>query len=477
MNRWWEILIKQQRLRWFLVILDILLTNVAFFTAWWLRYEVEFGGPILFYTEYNHYQPTALVLSLLMVINLNIERLYRSRRGATWFDELYGIINATTTSMLLVVVFFVGVQYSVSSRLVYAYAAIALVVYLSIARLILRWWMGWLRQQGIGVTRILIVGGGESGRALMRHIVAQPQLGYQIVGFVDDNPTQQHNIGRFQALGDTEKIPELVSSHDVDKVIMTLPWQHQRKILKIMQQCEEQAVESRIVPDFFQLSLTRVTFDEIKGVPLIGLTEPALKGPNFALKRFVDVIVSTILLLFLTPVMMLVALAIRLESRGAVIFKQTRVGHKGRLFKVYKFRSMYEGADKDIAQLAKENEADGPIFKIRGDPRITRVGHIIRKTSLDELPQLWNVLRGNMSLVGPRPALPREVAQYEDWHRKRLEAPPGLTGLWQVSGRSDVTFDEMMLLDIYYTERWSLMLDIMILLKTIPAVLLQRGAY
>lgn len=477
MNRWWETLIKQQRLRWVLVILDILLTNVAFFTAWWLRYEAELGGPIQFYTEYKDYQPTALVLSLLMVINLNFERLYRSRRGATWFDELYGIINATTTSMLLVVVFFVGVQYSVSSRLVYAYAAIALVVYLSIARLILRWWMGWLRQQGIGVTRLLIVGGGESGRALMRHIVAQPQLGYQIVGFVDDDPTQQHDIGRFRALGNTDHISDIVSSHHVDKVIMTLPWQQQPKILQIMQQCEEQAVQSRIVPDFFQLSLTRVTFDEIKGVPLIGLTEPALKGPNFALKRFVDVIVSTILLLFLTPLMLLVALAIRLESRGSVIFKQTRVGHKGGLFKVYKFRSMYDGADKELARLAKKNEADGPLFKIREDPRITRVGHFIRKTSLDELPQLWNVLRGNMSLVGPRPALPREVAQYQDWHRKRLEAPPGLTGLWQVSGRSDVTFDEMMLLDIYYTERWSLMLDIMILLKTIPAVLLQRGAY
>ncbi|MGH2543603.1 MAG: sugar transferase, partial [Ardenticatenaceae bacterium] len=260
-------------------------------------------------------------------------------------------------------------------------------------------------------------------------------------------------------------------------VILTLPWQYQRKIMHILEQCEQQAVQSRIVPDLFQLSLTRVTLDEIKGVPLIAMQEPVLKGANLALKRFVDIAISSVALLIFSPIVLLTTVAIKLDSPGPILYRQERIGRGGRPFTIYKFRSMRVGADEELARLATLNEADGPLFKIRNDPRVTRVGRIIRKLSIDELPQLFNVLKGDMSLIGPRPALPQEVAQYEEWHHKRLEAAPGLTGLWQVSGRSDVTFDEMMLLDIYYTEQWSPMLDTMILLKTIPTVLFQRGAY
>lgn len=479
MIQWWSQLIERGRLRWFLLAVDVVLIHLAFFTAWWLRYKAELGGVVEFpfYTPYIRYLPTAIVLMLLMLLNLNFEGLYRTRRNVTWFDEVYGIVNATTTSVLLVVVFFFFYQYYAFSRLVYAYVAALLVLYLSLARLLLRAWTGWLRARGVGVTRVLIVGGSELGRTMMRHIVAQPELGYQVVGFVADEPEQQQDIGRFRALGSTSDIPRLVTEHTVDKVIITLPWQQQRQILHIMEQCEQQAVQFRIVPDLFQLSLTRVSFDEIKGVPLLGMTEPALQGVNFALKRIVDVVLTTLALVAMSPILLLVALAIRLESSGPIIFKQVRIGRGGKPFEVYKFRSMRVGAEKEVARLAAANEATGPLFKIRNDPRVTRVGRFIRKTSLDEFPQLWNVLKGDMSLIGPRPALPSEVAQYQEWHRKRLDAAPGLTGLWQVSGRSDVTFDEMMMLDIYYTEQWSPMLDTMILLKTIPTVLFQRGAY
>ena len=479
MGRWWEQIIKRGSFGWLLMMLDVLLIYLAFFTAWWLRYELELGGKVLapFYSPFGQFLPALLLLTVLMIVNLNFEQLYHNRRGTTWFDQLYGIINATTTSVLLVIVFFFIFQYSGSSRLVYTYLCITLVSYLSSARLFLQWWMNWLRGKGIGVTCTLIVGGGEIGRTLMSHIVAQPELGYDVVGFVDDNPDLQHNIGRFPVLGDTNDIPRLVREHGLEKVIITLPWHYQDNILRIMELCEQEGVQCRIVPDLFHLSLTKVTLDEIKGVPLIGTKEPALKGINYALKRLVDVTISAIVLVLVMPILALVVIAIKLESQGQAIFKQTRVGRNGRLFEVYKFRSMYVGADKELQQLAQSNEADGPLFKIRHDPRVTRVGRFIRKTSLDEFPQLWNVLMGDMSLVGPRPSLPNEVAQYEDWHRKRLEAPPGLTGLWQVSGRSDIPFDDMMLLDIYYTEQWSLKLDIIILLKTIPAVLLQRGAY
>ncbi|MGB0389122.1 MAG: sugar transferase [Ardenticatenaceae bacterium] len=479
MTLWWEQIINRGWLRWLLMIVDVLLIHFAFFSAWWLRYELELGGQVWdpFYTPYRDFLPAVFLLTVLMTANLHFEELYDKREGVTLFDELYGIINATTTSVLLMILFFFVYQYSGSSRLVYSYLALTLVFYLSTARFLLHWWMNWLRQKGVGVTRTLIVGGGEIARTLMSHIVAQPELGYDVAGFVDDNPKCQHDIGRFRALGDIQDIPRLVGEHGVEKVIITLPWQYQDKILQIIEQCEQEGVQCRIVPDLFHLSLTRVNLHEIKGVPLIGTQEPALKGMNLALKRFVDLVASTMLLGLFMPILLLVALAIKLESSGAVIFKQTRVGRHGRLFEVYKFRSMYNGADKKLQQLAKANEADGPLFKIRNDPRITRVGSFIRKTSLDEFPQLWNVLKGDMSLVGPRPSLPSEVAQYEDWHHKRLEAPPGLTGLWQVSGRSDISFDDMMLLDIYYTEQWSLKLDLMILVRTVPAVVLQRGAY
>jgi exopolysaccharide biosynthesis polyprenyl glycosylphosphotransferase len=363
------------------------------------------------------------------------------------------------------------------SRLLPLYAALLIVIYLGLARLVGRFIRGRLRRRGIGVVRVLIVGAGEMGRTIMRHIVAQPELGYEVVGFVDDDVERQHDIGRFRALGSTSALPQVIQSHAVEEVIITLPWQHHRKIVRIMDQCQRQNVGCRIVPDLFQLSLSRVHIDDIKGVPLIGIKEPSLQGWNMAFKRLMDITIAGLLLVLAAPLMLLIALLIKLDSPGPVLFKQTRVGRGGRLFTLYKFRSMRVGAEHEIAHLTPYNEADGPLFKMRNDPRVTRVGRVLRKLSLDEIPQLYNVLRGEMSLVGPRPALPSEVAQYEEWHRKRLEVAPGLTGLWQTSGRSDITFDEMCLLDIYYAEQWTPMLDAAIVLKTIPTVLFGRGAY
>jgi len=215
----------------------------------------------------------------------------------------------------------------------------------------------------------------------------------------------------------------------------------------------------------------------ISGVPLIGLKENSIKGWNLAMKRMLDVSFILFSLPILVPLTAVIALLICLDSKGSAIFRQIRIGKDGIPFSCYKFRTMVVDAEKRKAELAALNEADGPLFKIRRDPRVTRVGRFLRSSSLDELPQLWNVLRGEMSLVGPRPGLPEEVEQYDPWHRRRLEVTPGLTGLWQVLGRSDTTFDEMVRLDIYYTENWSVHMDLRILLKTIPVVLIGKGAY
>jgi exopolysaccharide biosynthesis polyprenyl glycosylphosphotransferase len=231
------------------------------------------------------------------------------------------------------------------------------------------------------------------------------------------------------------------------------------------------------VPDLFQMTLSRMSVTEMGGIPLIGIKREPISPVALIVKRVVDVAFALCLLIFTAPLMGLIVLVIKLDSPGPVLFRQARVGKAGRPFTLYKFRSMAVGAEEQKELLRNLNEADGPLFKIKADPRVTRLGRFLRRLSLDELPQFYNVLRGDMSIIGPRPALAEEVAQYQPWHMRRLEIAPGITGLWQVSGRSELPFDEMALLDIYYVEQWSPALDLKILLRTIPTVLFGDGAY
>ena len=245
----------------------------------------------------------------------------------------------------------------------------------------------------------------------------------------------------------------------------------------IVNECQRKRVEARIVPDLFQMSLSQVDVDDLGGIPLIGVRETTIGRWERVLKRSMDVALASVGGFLLFPLMGIIALVVRLDSPGPAIFRQLRVGKGGRQFRCYKFRSMYEGAENEQERLKAYSDRDGPVFKIRDDPRCTRAGRWLRRTSLDELPQFYNVLRGEMSLVGPRPPLPDEVAQYEAWQMRRLEVAPGITGMWQVSGRSDLTFDEQCLLDIFYIENWSPFLDIKILLRTVPKIVLGDGAY
>lgn len=470
--------------RWLMIAqmgADALLINIAIALAWYIRYELLDAvqlGEGFFPQPYSAYIPLASGLTLLLLGIYRLEGLYFPARGRTFLDEVYALINGATTAILLTMAITFFVRPLVYSRAVYVFSAILIVVLLSILRGIERFIRARLRQRGIAVDRVLIVGAGEVGRALMRNIVAQPDLAYQVVGFVDDDPGRGHtDIGRFKALGGTENLSNLLSAFAVDEVIVTLPWTAREKIIAIMELCQRARVNAKIVPDLFQLSLSRVAIDDVGGVPLIGIREVRIGTLNSVAKRLIDLVGSALLIILLLPIFALIALVIRLDSPGPTIFAQKRVGRGGRPFTAYKFRSMRVGADQEQAQLTDLNEASAPLFKIRNDPRRTRLGRWIRRLSLDELPQLFNVLVGDMSLVGPRPPLEAEVQQYQDWHKRRLEVSPGVTGLSQVSGRSELTFDEMVMLDIYYIENWSPWLDLWILLKTIPTVLLARGAY
>lgn len=459
---------------------DFLLINSAFAIAYWVRYELQLIRPVaeVNYVPFSEYFPIGLALTVILLVVYKLEGVYNQRRGAAWLDEVYTLLRGTIIGMALMIVVTFYYRPYFYSRLLFFYAGAVIVTLLSLSRWVERAIYNQLRQRGIGVDRVIIVGAGEVGRAVMRNIVAQPHLGYHVVGFVDDNPEKQGiEIGRFQGLGGTDDLPRLVQEHAVDEAIITLPWMSHRKIMSIMAQCERERVRAKIVPDLFQMSLSRVVLDDINGIPVIGVKEVSIKGWNRALKRVIDVTVSAVALVLLLPLMVLIAIAIKLDSPGPVLFRQTRVGREGKTFTFYKFRSMRPEAEKEQPKLAELNEAAGPFFKIRQDPRCTFLGKFLRRTSLDELPQLYNVLRGEMSLVGPRPPLPSEVEQYKEWHRKRLEISPGVTGLWQVSGRSELTFDEMVMLDIYYQENWSLWLDFKILLKTIPTVIFGTGAY
>ncbi|NLT43067.1 MAG: undecaprenyl-phosphate glucose phosphotransferase [Anaerolineae bacterium] len=463
-----------------MAVLDGLAINLAFYLAYVLRYVVEWPTPVedVFYFPYRYYFPVGVVLSITLLAIFYTQGLYASRTGDTWLDELQRVVSGTATGIVGLVVFYFFYRPNVYSRLVFFYAAALIVIVLGITHWLKYLLLDYLRRRGVGVERVLIVGAGEVGRAVIRSIVAHPELGYQIVGFVDDDPEEGvSSLGRIEGLGSVSRLPSLVQERAVDEVIITLPWMHHRQILTIVDQCQDRNVRARVVPDLFQMSLSSVDFYDLDGIPLLGVREVTIGQFDRALKRIMDFLAGLAGVLVLAIIYLPVALAIKLDSSGPVLYRQERVGRGGRRFNIVKFRSMYVDADEQQSTLLDRNEADGPLFKIKDDPRTTRVGRVLRKVSLDEWPQFLNVLKGDMSVVGPRPNRPAEVEAYKPWHRRRLEVKPGITGLWQVGGRSEVPFDEMVLLDVYYIENWSVALDLKVMLRTVPLMLFSRGAY
>jgi exopolysaccharide biosynthesis polyprenyl glycosylphosphotransferase len=468
-------------LRLAFLLADALLIHVGFVFAFWLRYELRLipadTGEFYDAAFSAYYLAEAVLLGVALTVFAR-RGLYTLRRTTQWLDEVGTIVAGTTLGISVLVMVFYLFRPGVTSRAMLFYGWVSVIVLLSAFRLAVRWAIARERRRGNGVARVLVVGAGHVGKMVMQQLASRPGLGYALTGFCDDVFwAQQASFGRFQCLGAVSDLPQVVSDQGIDEVVIALPSAEHQRILSIVALCEADGVEFRLVPDTFNLTLGALEVDHLAGIPLIGRREPALKGFNLALKRLIDIAVSAIALLLLTPVMLAVAIAVKLDSEGPVLFPQERIGAGGRVFRIFKVRSMHVGADARKADLAARNEAGGPIFKMRDDPRRTRVGRVIRKFSLDEVPQLWNVLVGDFSLVGPRAPIPREVEQYDELHRRRLEVTPGLTGLWQVSGRSDLAFDEMIVLDLYYIENWSIGLDLKIILQTIPAVLSGRGAY
>lgn len=460
-----------------LLLTDVLAVNLAFLTAWYLRYELKVGGDVetFDYVAYDVYLPLALGLSVLVVVVFFAGSLYRGQYPSFWFNNFFAIFSRCGFAVMALFALATMIRYPANSRLTFIYVWMLSTLFIAGGRLAVQMFSGVLHRRGLGTERVLVVGDNFLGRMVMQGIAAQPHLGLHVVGFLSDQ--REDDFGRFRHLGSIDDLDRVTREFGIDQVIIALPSASHERLLAIVEHCRRAGVRFKLVPDLFEMSLSRIDLETVSGIPLIDLKEVSIEGWRLVLKRTLDIVLTTLALIPLSVVMLAVAIFVKLDSPGPIIYKQTRVGKGGRLFTIYKFRSMRVGADKELDQLLALNEVDGPIFKKRDDPRMTRAGRIIRRASLDELPQLFNVLKGDMSLVGPRPPLPSEVEKYEDWHRKRLQVAPGMTGLWQVSGRSNVNFEEMVVFDIAYIQNWSLSLDLSILLRTVPAVIAGGGAY
>lgn len=470
---------------------DLGLIGLGFWLAYHLRYTAELGGDITkeLFLPFSTFQRVMVVFAATLLAILIIRGAYRLPRWTSFLDEALLIASSAVVglSVLIVIYTFYQPEIFVSrSRLVLLYAVVIVTALLIAKRLVRHQVATWMRSRGRWIDRVLVVGAGPAGERVMSALIEQPQLGYEVVGFVEDAPMRadwsiatQRVVIRPAHLGACHDLPEVIHRQEVDEVIVALPTTAHDQLHWVIEQCRVARVPFTLLPDLFELSLDRVELHDLNGLPLISVKDAGIRGWNYAIKRASDIVLASVALILLALPMAIIALLIRLDSPGQIIYGQRRIGKNGAPFTFYKFRSMYVDADKDKAHLlaSAEYTGDRVMFKMKDDPRRTRVGRWLRRTSLDELPNLFNVLRGEMSIVGPRPHVPEEVAHYEPWQRQRLATTPGITCLWQVNGRSHLTFDEQVQFDLYYAEHWSLWLDIKIILRTIPAVLTGRGAY
>ena len=456
----------------FSLAVDVACVLGAFLFGLYLRATLPYGrvglhpdgipGPIFY-----------AIAVLLWVLIAFTASLYDPRRIYKAVDE-YQILALTVGFFSLSVAGVLYFAFRDTSRLLIVYALTTLTVATGAWRTVARVTFRLLKAPPVK-SRVLIVGAGKVGRELARMVGEYAWTGLELVGYLDDDPVKRAN--GLPVLGPVDEVRRVVEAHRVDEVVIALPRRAHERLNQLVAALHELPVHARVVPDYFALALYRAEVDDFAGIPMIDLRAPALNDYQRVVKRLFDLVLGGLLTLLAAPLMALIAAAIKLSSRGPVLFHQQRVGENGRLFTMYKFRSMVCGAEAMQCAVNEIDEEGHVIHKVADDPRVTRVGRFIRRTSLDELPQLFNILKGDMSLVGPRPEMPWLVEEYEPWQRTRFAVPQGLTGWWQVNGRSDKPMHLHTEEDLYYVQNYSLLLDMLILWKTVGAVMRGKGAY
>ena len=465
-----------------LVVTDALAAAGSFMLAFYARERVSVWS--------DRFAPYAALLVFVVVIRLLSFRycdLYRVRGEFSFVDDAIRIFKAAAIGSLLIVaaafLYRGGFEFRAFSyaRGVFVADFFIVLIFAGVVRFVMRSVQTFVRSRQINLIPTLVVGRGPEASLFIREMRERPALGYRVIGVVETAPSAPAASLTYEdvpIIGTLESLPEVIRDSGANEVIIADPQVNGDALFEVMMRCgRRRGVEFRIAPSLFNCLPRKTEIDQIGVLPMIRLFREPLSSSARIVKRTFDLIFAALAILLLLPLWLLIALLIKLDSKGPVFYTQERVGMDGRLFLLYKFRTMKAGADPQLhreyqrAFIAGHAEANldneqKPTYKLLADPRITRVGKLLRRTSLDEVPQLLNVFSGDMSLVGPRPPIPYEVEAYELWHRKRLDMKPGLTGLWQVSGRNRLPFEEMVRLDLFYIENWSLLLDLKIILRT-----------
>ena len=454
-----------------LLALDFAGVFLALFTAHMLKEVVKEGewAWTAMLEETNRLVAFAYLLTVLLFARSDMYAERAQRPG------LPKIISSLFQVMVVALIYAIATDDRDYNSYYIFYGTLAFaIVYVSVLRWAYEGISGLLLRAAGYRRRALLVGSGKHIEDVAHALSDEVHAPVQMLGFISLTPRPDNGL---RSLGQIEELPRVLEEHAVQEVIIADPEFPQDLAVELVDQCHQRGVHVRIAPSTMEILLARAEFVPGASVPLFELKPPVFAGFDYILKRSFDFVGALILIVLMSPVLAVLAAAVFMSSRGPVLYRSIRPGVGGEPFACFKFRTMRSDADQLQADLESLNEASGALFKIRDDPRMTRVGRFLRRYSLDELPQLFNVALGQMSLVGPRPLPQRDFEQLEDWHKKRYLVMPGITGLWQISGRSDLDFDDLVRLDFLYLERWSIGLDLSILLKTIPAVLLRRGAY
>ena len=464
-----------------IIITYVLIDSMAIVSAFYLvllfrpatvPFTVNFFNLI---SDINPFRLLFIVWTLLILFFHQNHGLYQTRREQLESVEIWEVTKSVFMSTLAMIVLVYLVKIHDFPRSVMILNAVVIAGFCSIWRVFKKLIVYYLVQQGYNNFNVIIIGAGKVGTLLAEEIKKRPELGIKIIGFLDDYKTGNIGLGQWPVIGKIADFDDIITRSFIDKIFITI--YHNSDVFgQILENARSRDIAVRVIPQGYEWMSQEPVKYNVGIIPVLSYWD-AQVNYHMRAKRFFDVVLALIILFFLLPVLILIAVGIMFDSKGPVVYFSRRYGCKGNVFNMYKFRSMVTNADELLSKLKEKNEVDGPIFKIRKDPRVTRFGAFLRKYSLDELPQIFNVIKGDMSLVGPRP-LPIDQIEKEDLQQlKRLEVRPGITGLWQVRGRSDVSFGRLVKWDIWYINNWSFGLDLYILAQTIPVVLKGKGAY